>query len=86
MTNAQKENYSIIVIATTDLPWNLENDLLNLMKTKIQTKMISTELRSKYIKNIGNCEMTEAETEEIVQKTEGMKILDFKSCIKAASE
>jgi len=56
------------------------------MKTKIQTKMISTELRSKYIKNIGNCEMTEAETEEIVQKTEGMKILDFKSCIKAASE
>jgi hypothetical protein len=56
------------------------------MKTKIQTKMISTELRTKYIKNIGNCEMTEAETEEIVQKTEGMKIEDFKSCIKAASD
>ena len=35
MTNAQKENCSIIVIATTDQPWNLENDLLNLMKTKI---------------------------------------------------
>jgi len=30
--------------------------------------------------------MTEAEIEEIVQKTEGMKLLDFKSCIKEASE
>jgi len=35
MTNAQKQSLSIIVIATTDQPWNLENDLLNLMKTKM---------------------------------------------------
>lgn len=35
MTNAQRENMSIIVIATTAQPWNLENDLLNLMKTKM---------------------------------------------------
>lgn len=35
MTNAQKQSLSIIVIATTGQPWNLENDLLNLMKTKM---------------------------------------------------
>jgi len=49
MTNAQRENLSIIVIATSDQPWNLENELLNLMKIKMQTKMISSELRRKYI-------------------------------------
>jgi len=47
--------------------------------------MISIELRTKYIKNIANCELSQDEIEEIVQKTDGMKILDFKSCIKEAS-
>ena len=51
------------------------------MKTKMQTKLISPELRRKYISDLSNTEMSEADVEEIVQKTEGMKILDFKSCI-----
>ena len=48
--------------------------------------MISVELRRKYIKNIGNCEINEAEIEKIIQLTDGMKILDFKNCIKEASK
>jgi len=47
--------------------------------------MISTQLRAIYLLNLGNKEMTEAEIEEVVQKTEGMKIVDFKSCIDEAS-
>ena len=85
MASAQKENQSsMIVIATTDQPWNLENDLLNQMKTKIQTKMISAQFRQKYLQNLGGTDLSDADIADILQKTEGIKINDFKKCTEEA--
>lgn len=87
MASAQKENQSsMIVIATTDQPWNLENDLLNQMKTKIQTKMISAQFRQKYLQNLGGTDLSDADIADILQKTEGIKINDFKKCIEEAQK